>query len=87
MKCREAEEKLRHLEMTNGQVKDRKKAFQFSSQNLTRGFPQQELEAKCKAAEEKLTQYEKMKKDYQVLNQTVPPGNQGLQNMHCSQNS
>ena len=39
MKCREAEEKLRHLEMTNGQVKDRKKAFQFSSQNLTRGFP------------------------------------------------
>ena len=50
-------------------------------------FPKQELEAKCKAAEEKLNQYEKMEKDYQVLNQTVPLGNQGLLNMHCTPNS
>ena len=50
-------------------------------------FPKQEVEAKCKAAEEKLNQYEKMEKDYQVLNQTVPQGNQGLLKIHCSPNS
>ena len=50
-------------------------------------FPKQEEEEKCKAAEEKLSQYQKMEKDYQVLNQTVPLGNQGLLNMQCSPNS
>ena len=71
MKCREAEEKLRHLEMQNDQVKI-VPITRLSLGISQKTFPKQELEAKCKAAEEKLSQYEKMEKDYQVLNQTVP---------------
>ena len=63
-KCKEAEDKLRHYENLNYQVKDCNFPVVFEYFTFVGYISKQELETRCKAAEDKLSQNENM--DYKV---------------------